>query len=321
MTQKNILVTGGLGAVGTYLVKELRDRGHNVFVADLRHHGDPQYARCDVSEFHQVERLWTGGGWAQGYAPTGRRFDYVYHLAAEFGRWNGEDYYENVWTTNAIGTKNILRMQEREGFRAVYFSSSEVYGDYDGVMAEDVLDTTEVKQLNDYAISKWVNEMQVVNSTTQFGTQSVRVRLFNTYGPGEYYSPYRSVICLFSYRLLHDIPITVYRGYKRTSTFITDMANALANISENFVPGEVYNLGGEDFHTIEEAAEIILNLLGKESRRQELVVYKDEEIMTTRAKKVDCNKAKRDLGLKSAVSLEDGIRRTLDWMKEVYRRP
>jgi dTDP-glucose 4,6-dehydratase len=320
MTKKNILVTGGLGAVGTYLVKDLRDRGHNVFVADLRHHGDPQYARCDVSEFHQVERLWTGGGWAQGYAPTGRTFDYVYHLAAEFGRWNGEDYYENVWRTNAIGTKNILRMQEREGFRGVYFSSSEVYGDYDGVMAEDVLDTTEVKQLNDYAISKWVNEMQVVNSTTQFGTQSVRVRLFNTYGPGEYYSPYRSVVCLFSYRLLHDIPITVYRGYKRTSTFITDMANALANISENFVPGEVYNVGGEDFHTIEEAADIILKLLAKESRRQELVMYKDEEIMTTRAKKVDCSKAKRDLGLKSAVPLEEGIRRTLDWMKEVYRR-
>jgi len=42
--------------------------------------------------------------------------------------------------------------------------------------------------------------------------------------------------------------------------------------------------------------------------------------MTTRAKKVDCSKAKRDLGLKSAVPLEEGIRRTLDWMKEVYRR-
>src|SRR4051794_7950182 len=258
MPNKNILVTGGLGAVGTYLVKELRSRGHNVFVADMRHNHDPQYARCDVGEFHQVERLWTGGGWQNGYAPTGRKFDYVYHLAAEFGRWNGEDYYENVWRTNAVGTKNILRMQEREDFKSVYFSSSEVYGDFDGVMAEDVMDKVEIKQMNDYAMSKWVNEMQVRNSATQFGTKSVRVRLFNTYGPGEYYSPYRSVICLFSYRLLHDIPITVYRGYKRTSTFITDMARTLSNISNNFVPGEVYNIGGEDFHTIEEVADIIL---------------------------------------------------------------
>ena len=136
------------------------------------------------------------------------QFDVVYHLAAEFGRWNGEDYYENLWRTNAVGTKNIIRMQEREGFQAVYFSSSEVYGDYDGVMSEDVMDRVEIKQINDYAMSKWVNEMQILNSATQYGTKSVRVRLFNTYGPGEYYSPYRSVICLFCYRILHDIPIT-----------------------------------------------------------------------------------------------------------------
>lgn len=247
MPKKNILVTGGLGAVGAYLVRELRARNHNVFVADMRHHHDPQYARCDVGEFHQVERLWTGGGWANGYSAKGRKFDYVYHLAAEFGRWNGEDYYENVWRTNAVGVKNVLRMQEREGFKAVYFSSSEVYGDFDGVMSEDVMDKVEIKQMNDYAMSKWVNEMQVLNSAVQFSTQSVRVRLFNTYGPGEYYSPYRSVICMFTYRLLHDIPITVYRGYKRTSTYITDMARTLSNISDNFKPGEVYNIGGKTF--------------------------------------------------------------------------
>jgi len=318
MSNKSILVTGGLGAVGTYLVKELRSRGHEVFVADLRHHPDPQYARCDVGEFHQVERLWTGGGWAQGYAPKGRKFDVVYHLAAEFGRWNGEDYYENVWRTNATGTKNILRMQEREGFRAVYFSSSEVYGDFDGLMLEDVMDTVEIKQMNDYAISKWVNEMQVRNSATQFGTESVRVRLFNTYGPGEHYSPYRSVICLFCYRLLHDIPVTVYRGYKRTSTYITDMARTLSNITDKFVPGEVYNVGGEDFHSIEEAAGIVLKHLGKEAQRDKLIVLKDEEILTTREKRVDCSKARRDLNLKSTVALDEGIRLTLDWMKDVY---
>ena len=319
MPKKNILVTGGLGAVGAYLVKELRSRGHNVFVADMRHHHDPLYARCDVGEFHQVERLWTGGGWQNGYSPKGRKFDYVYHLAAEFGRWNGEDYFENVWRTNAVGVKNILRMQEREGFKAVYFSSSEVYGDFDGVMSEDVMDKVEIKQMNDYAISKWVNEMQVRNSATQFGTKSVRVRLFNTYGPGEHYSPYRSVICMFSYRLLHNIPITVYSGYKRTSTYITDMARTLSNIADNFKPGEVYNIGGLDFHTIEEAADIILRLTGKEKLRKKLIRTKPEEILTTREKKVDCTKAKRDLGHKTTVQLEEGIANTIAWMREVYK--
>jgi len=312
----NILVTGGLGAVGSHLVPELERRGHRVFIADIRHHHDaPNYARCDVSEFRQVERLWRGGGWPHGYTARGQRFDMVYHLAAEFGRWNGEDYYENLWATNAVGTKNMLRMQEREGFQAVYFSSSEVYGDYDGAMGEEVMDRVEIKQLNDYAMSKWVNEMQVLNSAAQFGTQSVRVRLFNTYGPGEYYSPYRSVICLFSYRALHDIPYTVYRGHRRTSTYVTDMSRTLANISANFRAGEVYNIGGTDFHDIETCSRLILKALRKSDR---LVTYKEPEILTTRQKLVDCSKATRDLGHRTTVTLEEGIKRTLQWMREVY---
>jgi dTDP-glucose 4,6-dehydratase len=319
MNSKNILVTGGLGAVGHFLVRELRARGHEVSVADTRHSSEANYSRCDVGEFRQVERLWTGGGWGGGYLKQSRSFDMVYHLAAEFGRWNGEDFYEDVWRTNAVGTKNILRMQEREGFSAVYFSSSEVYGDFDGVMSESVMDNCEIKQMNDYALSKWVNEVQILNSARQFDTKSVRVRLFNTYGPGEYYSPYRSVICLFCYRLLHDIPITVYTGYKRTSTYITDMAYTLSNIADRFHPGEVYNIGGEDYHSIEEAAEIILEILGKQSRREELIRYAPEEILTTRSKLVDCSKAKNQLDHRTRVNLREGISNTLDWMKSVYQ--
>ena len=318
MTPRSILVTGGLGAVGAALVAELRGRGHDVLVADDRHHAAAGYARCDVGEFHQVERLWTGGGWSRGYAPHARRFDLVYHLAAEFGRWNGEDYYETLWRTNAVGTKNILRMQEREGFEAVYFSSSEVYGDHSGAMNEDVMDTVAIRQMNDYAMSKWVNEMQVLNSAAAFGTRSVRVRLFNTYGPGEHYSPYRSVICLFAYRLLHDMPIEVHAGYRRTSTYITDMARTLANIAGRFAPGEVYNIGGDELHSIERVADLVLDAVGKRDRASELVRHVGDETLTTRDKIVDCARARRDLDHRSTVSLEDGVRRTVAWMRGVY---
>lgn len=314
----NILVTGGLGAVGKFLVTELRTRGHNVFVCDLYHNNHINYTKCDVSEFRQFERLWTGGGWPNGYSTVPKKFDYVFHLAAEFGRWNGEDYYETLWKTNAIGTKNVIRMQENEGFKAVYFSSSEVYGDYEGIMREDVMDNVEIKQMNDYAMTKWINEMQVLNSAAQFNTQSVRVRLFNTYGPGEQYSPYRSVICLFCYRALHNIPYTVYKGHKRTSTYITDMANTLSNIVDNFKSGEVYNIGGSDYHTIEEVSDIILKKLNMKHLEKELVTYKDAEILTTKQKMVDCEKAVRDLNHKSTVALEDGITNTLEWMKSFY---
>jgi dTDP-glucose 4,6-dehydratase len=114
------------------------------------------------------------------------------------------------------------------------------------------------------------------------------------------------------------MPIIVYRGYKRTSTFITDTVQALATIADRFTPGEVYNIGGDDFHTIEEAADLIVKHLGKEGQREQLVTVKDDEMLTTREKRADCSKARRDLNLKSTVSLEEGIQRTLEWMKEVY---
>jgi dTDP-glucose 4,6-dehydratase len=247
-----ILVTGGLGAVGSYLVKELRERGHEVWLCDISHNHDPQYIRCDVSKYRQLEGIFNK-----------HQFDYVYHLAAEFGRWNSEDYYENLWITNVIGTKHLIRLQERDKFRMIFFSSSEIYGDYNSIMREDVMDKVEIKQLNDYAMTKWVGEMQVLNSAAMYGTETVRVRLFNLYGPGEYYSPYRSVICLFIYRALHDIPYTVYIDHHRCSTYITDAAWTLANIVDNFKPGEVYNIGGGEYHDIKMLSDMILDYLGK----------------------------------------------------------
>jgi len=299
-----ILVTGGLGTVGSFLVDDLRSRGHEVWMCDLPHHYDPQYLRCDVAEYRQLERIFDR-----------HSFDYVYHLAAEFGRWNGEDFYENLWSSNAIGTKHMLRMQEKRHFRLIYFSSSEVYGDWDGVMREDVMDQHEVRQLNDYAITKWVGEMQVMNSAAMFGTESVRVRLFNLYGPGERYSDYRSVNCLFCYRALHDIPYTVYLSHHRSSTYITDATHTLSNLVDNFIPGEVYNVGSDEYHDIKKVSDIILQTLGKDDR---LVTYKDAEAFTTKDKKVDITKAVRDLGYRPKIALSEGLPLTLEWMKKYY---
>ena len=300
----NIVVTGGLGAVGAPLVGELSARGHRTVCLDRVHSEGPAYERCDVGEFRQVSD-----------ALHRHDVDAVYHLAAEFGRRNGEDFYETVWKTNATGTKNILRLQEELGFDLVFFSSSEVYGDWGGIMAEDVMADRPVRQLNDYAISKWVNEQQVMNSADRSGTRSVRVRLFNTYGPGEPYSPYRSVICQFVYRALHDLPYTVYLDHHRTSSYIDDTVRTLANIMGNFLPGEVYNISGDEYHDIKYLSDSILAVLGKDDS---LVEYVDFEAHNTRDKKADNTKAKRDLGHEATVGLEEGIERTIEWQRSVY---
>lgn len=300
-----ILVTGGLGTVGKPLVMELRRKGHEVTISDRAHYNGPSYLRCDISEFRQVENLFAG-----------REFDFVYHLAAEFGRSNGEDFYESLWKANAIGTKNILRMQERLKFRMIFTSSSEVYGDYKGIMDEDVMEKVPIKQLNDYAMTKWVNEMQILNSASKFGTETVRARLFNTYGPGEYYSKYRSAICVFIYRALNNLPYTVYTEHKRTSSYIDDTVRTLSNVVDNFKPGEVYNIAGDHLHDMKQVSDIILTYLNK---RDDLVEYHDAEEATTLEKKVDTSKAICDLGHRSTVSLQDGIIRTIEWQKETYR--
>lgn len=314
---KRILVTGGNGTVGAGLVKELQGRGHFVASCDHSHRPEeigfslrtdvkaPTYARCDVGEFRQIERVFERLG----------PFDYVYHCAAEFGRWNGEDFYERLWQTNAVGTKNMIRLQERLRFRLIHFSSSEVYGDWPDIMTEDVMEKNEVKQLNDYAMSKWVNEMQIRNSIAQFKTETVVVRLFNTYGPGEYYSPYRSVNCRFLYCALMGLPWVVFRGHSRTSTYLADTVRTLANITNNFKSGETYNIGGDCQHTIEELSDVVLRVTGADPK---LVELRDPEILTTKDKRVDTSRSIRDLGHKNSYSLEEGLRLTADWMRRVY---
>ncbi len=315
---KKILITGGKGTIGSGLIDELTARGHQVYSIDISHGQEeigfslrtdvkkPTYARCDVGEYRQVERIFETWG----------PFDYVYHCAAEFGRWNGEDFYEQLWKTNVIGTKNLIRLQEKYKFRLIHFSSSEVYGDYPNVMVESVMDNYEIRQMNDYAMTKWVNEMQINNARIQHQTESVVVRIFNTYGPGEYYSPYRSVNCRFIYCALRGLPWVVFQGYTRTSTYLQDSVTTLCNIINNFKPGEVYNVGGDQYHTVEEFSDLVIKVTGADPS---LVIYKGDEVLTTRHKKVDISKAITDLNHQTTVSLEDGIRKTVDWMRKVYQ--
>jgi len=303
---KNILVTGGLGFIGSNLVPELRKRGHQVWICDLGHSGEPNYIRCDVSKYRQVEEMFEE-----------HDFDYVYHLAAEYGRWNGEDYYENLWLTNVVGTKNMIRFQEKKKFRMVFFSSAEVYGDYAGVMKEEVMDTVAIKQMNDYAMTKWVGEMQVLNSAAMFETETVRVRLVNAYGPHEHYSSYRGVIPVFIYKALKDLPYTVYMNHKRIFDYVEDTCQTLANIVDNFKSGEVYNIGGKkDWEIqIKHVSDLILEYLGKDDSKVE---YKQAEPFTTRVKKIDFSKAIKDLKHDPRTPLEEGIPKTIEWMRSAY---
>ena len=309
MSSKRILVTGGSGFIGTNLVAELESRGHEVIAADLLNTDREHYIRADVRNFRQLERIFENN-----------TFDYVYHLAAEYGRWNGEDYYENLWETNCIGTKHMIRLQEKKKFRMIFYSSAEVYGDYEGRMTEDVMihnPISDTYQMNDYAITKWAGELMCLNSAKMAGTETVRVRPVNCYGPHEHYSPYRGFIPKFIWHALHDKPYTVFKGHKRIIDFVEDSCRTWANIVDNFIPGEVYNVAGkpEWERDIKQYSDLILKAVGKDDS---LVTYEGAEPFTTKIKTIDCSKAERDLHHNPKITPEEGIKRTVEWMRWNY---
>jgi dTDP-glucose 4,6-dehydratase len=184
-------------------------------------------------------------------------------------------------------------------------------------MSEDVMERAPIKQMNDYAISKWAGELQCLNHAAMFGVQVVRVRPVGCYGPHEYYSPYRGVIPIFVYHALRGAKFTVHGGHKRIFDYVEDTCRTFANIVDNFIPGEVYNVGGrEDWGiSIEELADIVLEATGAS---RSLVGYEGEEGFTTRVKIVDFSKARRDLRHDPQVGIREGIRRYVAWARRVY---
>jgi dTDP-glucose 4,6-dehydratase len=303
-----IVVTGNRGTLGTPLVEQLKKNGHEVFGIDLAHSHDPNYMRADVSNIREL-RL----------ALSKFKPDLVYHLAAEFGRFNGEDYYEQLWTTNAIGTKHVLTVQKELGFKLIFASSSEVYGESNlDVLPETVPDELPVRYFNDYAITKRVNEMQIQNAIERDGSQTMILRFFNAYGPGELYHRYRSVVCLFCYSALNNMPITVYEDYKRVFIYIDDFIPTVARACEKFVSGGIFNIGGSEYRPIGDLAKIVTEAVPTYPKN--LVQYMRKESMNVANKRPDITKAIAQFGHDPKIPLEEGVLRTLAWMRQVYKK-
>ncbi len=297
-----IAITGHLGTLGAPLYRRLKDEGHKVTGIDLRHSLD---RRADIAEYRQIDAAMPD-------------VDLVYHLAAEFGRHNGEDFTEQLWRSNVIGTKNMLRVQKERGFRMVFASSSEVYGEQSApVLSESMIATSPGMLTNDYATSKWVNEGQIENATKRWGNEVMTLRFFNAYGPGEHYHAYRSVVCLFCYRAMMGLPYTVYSGYHRVFQYVDDLIDTLAACARRFHAGAVINVGGREYRSVEDMHEIVSALAGVDPRRN-TVTFEDRDAHNIVNKRPDITRAVELLGHSPDIELEDGIDRTLRWMRAVY---
>jgi dTDP-glucose 4,6-dehydratase len=310
-----ILITGNHGTLGWPLTALLREQGHTVWGCGRRHSADDNYVRADVAEWRQMFELM---GKAQPHL--------VYHFAAEFGRVNGEEFREDLWRTNVLGTRNVLDLALSWSCPVVFASSSEIYGDghLDEPLEEPLSDFTP-KLTNEYAISKFTNELQIANHCRRTDHPVAVLRFFNVYGPGEDYTPYRSVVALFCYRALTGQKLTVYQDYHRAFQYVDDFIPALARIADarTGLPfpswqqvGGAINVGGSDYRSVEELAKLVCLCVDRDyDSSVELVPKEAHNVLNKRPHQT---RAIEHLLHDPTTKIEVGVPLTIGWMRDRY---
>ena len=302
-----VLVTGGMGVIGSRLVPHLRRHGYDVKVMDNKIAKIPDYIRADICstiEVMQAFKQWD--------------IDYVFHLAGEVGRENGELFARRQVDINVSGTLNMIQLCREYGARLIFAGTSEAYGDVgDQVMQEELIPT---KQTNCYAISKYQAEQYIRHFVENYDLQAHIIRIFMCYGPGEYPSYYRSAISRFVYNILHDRPISVHRGAVRSWCHIDDVVEGWRLVMEHFAPGkcELYNIGRHDPRPMMEAAHLICDLTGKS---RDLIRKMEPPKFVMTVKNASFEKAKKRFGFEARTSLEEGLRHTIEWQREHVADP
>lgn len=306
-----VLITGSEGTLGRKLRVELEGRGHEVWGCDLKHDEKPTHIRADIAEYRQLERVFDKV-----------RPEICFALAAEFGRSNGGQYHEQLWRNNLTGNQNTIDCCVKYGTHMVFASSSEAYGDTaeDGkLLHEDLLLTMVPNFHNTYALSKYCNERQIMIAINNSGLKATTLRFFNSYSEEEFH-PFRSVICIFIYHMLHDLPITVYKDYKRIFLHMSDWSRTVANVVDRyktFPNGTIINIAGEEYVTIDSVVDR-LKLLIPESKS--VINYLSKEAANITNKRADTQRAVELLDHKCLIDLAAGLPLAVEWQRKRYNR-
>ena len=305
---ETILVTGGAGFIGRFVVDELLRRGNRVRVLDSL-----------IEQVHGVvdgSTLLNGGAeLIRGDVRNGdvvhsalKGVDSVVHLAAEVGVGQSMYEVERYTSTNDVGTAVLFEtLIDRPVRRVVTASSMSIYGeglyrDADGAAVEhadrpnlrdgltqwDPVDalgrpltpmpTPEWKRpalSSIYALNKYVQERTTHIMGAPYGIESVCLRLFNVYGPGQALSnPYTGVLAIFASRLLNGQAPMIFEdgGQRRDFVHVTDVARAFADaLVEPEAVGRTFNIGSGHDRSVREVATELARAMGKDGLVPEIV--------------------------------------------------
>jgi len=308
-----ICVTGGAGFIGSNIVKRLLNDGHTVIVVDNLETGKMEninefsanpnfkFIHASIVDAEQMKNALNG-------------VDFVFHHAALVDVVESIKDPTKTYETNVVGTLNVLNESADAGVKKVIFASScAIYEDNQLAVKEDA----EIDAQSPYAISKILGESMINNFCKERNLKSVVLRYFNVYGPRQNISSgYTAVIPKFIQSALRGEELQIHGSGEQTRdfVFVEDVvdANILAMQNSEVGAGEVFNIGSGKAININELAEKIIELTGSNESKTVHVEQREDNRMNSLA---DISAAEDVLKFKPKYSIEDGLKKTIEWFK------
>ncbi len=310
MKEKNIVVTGGAGFIGSNLVKFLVDDNHVIVIDDL-----------STGYIHNIQNLISSkkityiNGSITNLELLQAAFkdvDYVFHQAAIPSVPRSIKDPLKSTTVNALGTLNVLvAARDNQVKKVIYASSSSVYGDTPTLpKQEDMIPNP----LSPYAVSKLTAEYFCGVFTRIYGLQTIALRYFNVYGPWQDpTSEYAAVVPKFITSVLNGKSPVIYGDGQQTRdfTFVNDVISANVLAAESTSTG-VFNIAGGKRISINELAGLIIKTCKKDVQSE----YRDKRDGDILHSLADVTRAEKGFNFISRFSITDGIEETIKWYQQ-----
>jgi UDP-glucose 4-epimerase len=313
----NFLITGAAGFLGSTLANHLAREGHQVRGIDDLSAGDSQALSPDVlftrGDVNDRPKLWT----------LLQDVDCVYHLAARVSVPESVLYPREYNSVNVGGTVSLMEAMRDVGVhRVVYISSGAVYGD----QGEQPLKETHTPDPGSpYAVSKLAGEFYVRTIGDLWGIETVSLRVFNAYGPGQHLpASHPPVIPYFLRQAVRDGSMVVHGSgiQTRDYVFVDDVVRCM--VAAATAPGldnAVVNVGSGTETSVKELVRLVVEMTGSKAE----VIYNPRTAPGVSRMRADLTLVYDKLGYKPRVSLTEGLRLTLErdmrFRREIPTRP
>ena len=254
-----ILITGGAGFLGTYLVEHWAKLGHKVSVLNTKSKRSSEFVRSFASS---VEIIWGNVEDYDTVESSVQGKDLVIHLAAKVNVDQSVVSPRDYFKTNLDGTINILEAVRSHGAKLIYESSREVYGD---IANSSVQESAELKPKSPYALSKASADRICYGYHTSYGLDIIIVRSCNVYGLKQRGGRMGALIPRLVDQALRGGELTIYGtgSQKREYIHVKDLVRAHDLIVKNGdFKGATLNVGTNQYYSVNEIAEHIQNKLG-----------------------------------------------------------